>query len=197
MHIPVPSSAGPLYASVLASSWLFQFSPGSALATASNQHFIASKHTHLSGSCNRCSSSGWVALGLAAQGQQSAGLSTAWPSISSHRTQCKENLILQDVNDVGHAAAAPPAGADISYSPDIELGVNMGKHSPNYVALHVVKPPTIDWLGFKDKVSAAIAVTNKSTNKSSTPPTKAPGWWIVYVKQIKLSPSTAVLGQSS
>ena len=65
---------------------------------------------------------------------------------------------------------------DISHSPDIELGVNMGKSRPNYVAPHVVKPPTVDWLGFTDKVSAAIAVTNKSTNKSSTPPTKAPGW---------------------
>ena len=28
----------------------------------------------------------------------------------------------------------------ISYSPDIELGVNMGKRRPNYVAPHVVKP---------------------------------------------------------
>ena len=64
----------------------------------------------------------------------------------------------------------------ISYSPDIELGVNMGKRSlrPNYVAPHVVKPPTVDWLGFTDKVSAAKAVTNKATNQSSTPPTKAP-----------------------
>jgi len=66
----------------------------------------------------------------------------------------------------------------ISYSPDIELGVNMGKRRPNYVAPHVVKPPTVDWLGFTDKVSAAIAVTNKSTNQSSTqrsPSTNAPG----------------------
>ena len=60
----------------------------------------------------------------------------------------------------------------ISYSPDIELGVNMGKRRPNYVAPHVVKPPTVDWLGFTDQVSAAIAVTNKSSNQSSTPPTK-------------------------
>ena len=64
---------------------------------------------------------------------------------------------------------------NISHSPEIELGVNMGKHRPNYVAPHVVKPPTVDWLGFTDKVSAAIAVTNKSTNKSSTPRTQAPG----------------------
>ena len=50
----------------------------------------------------------------------------------------------------------------------------MGKSRPNYVAPHVVKPPTVDWLGFTDKVSAAKAVTNKATNQSSTPPTKAP-----------------------
>ena len=62
----------------------------------------------------------------------------------------------------------------ISYSPDLDLGVNMGKRRSNYVAPHVVKPSTVDWLGFTDKVSAAKAVTNKATNQSSTPPTKAP-----------------------
>ena len=62
----------------------------------------------------------------------------------------------------------------ISYSPDLDLGVNMGKRRSNYVAPHVVKPSTVDCLGFTDKVSAAKAVTNKATNQSSTPPTKAP-----------------------
>ena len=53
--------------------------------------------------------------------------------------------------------AAPPAGADISHSPDIELRVNMSKLRPNYIAPDVVKSPTVDWLGSTDKVSAAIA----------------------------------------
>ena len=70
------------------------------------------------------------------------------------------------------------AGQQLIHISYIELGMNMGKRRPNYVAPHVVKPPTVDWLGFTDKVSAAIAVTNKSTNQSSTqrsPSTKAPG----------------------
>ena len=65
------------------------------------------------------------------------------------------------MNNAGPASAAPPAGANISHSPDIELGVNMGKSRPNYVAPNVVKPPTVDWLGFTDNVSASIAVTNE------------------------------------
>ena len=84
-----------------AGSGLFRFRSGSALATASYQHFIARKHTHLPGSCDRRTSPGRVALGLAAPGPLSAGLSTAWPSISSHQRTPRD--------DAGLAAAAPPA----------------------------------------------------------------------------------------
>ena len=47
--------------------------------------FIARKHVHLPGSGDRRASPGRVALWLAAPGPPSAGLSTTWPSISSHR----------------------------------------------------------------------------------------------------------------
>ena len=65
------------------------------------------------------------------------------------------------MNNACPASAAPPAGANISHSPYIELWLNMGKSRPNYFAPHVVKPRTVDWLGFTEKASAAIAVTNK------------------------------------
>ena len=42
-----------------------------------------------------------------------------------------------------------------------------GKRRPNSVAPSVVKPPAVDWLGRTDKVSAVIAVKNKSINKLS------------------------------
>ena len=65
-----------------AGSELFWFRSGSALATASYQHFIASKLTHLPGLGERSPSpqAGRVALGLAAPGPPSAGLSTDLPS---------------------------------------------------------------------------------------------------------------------
>ena len=91
-------------------SGLFRFRSGSALATASYQHFIARKHTHLPGSSDRRASPGRVALGLAAPGPPSAGLSAAWPSISS-RSRRRTSRTSTPRNDAGSAAAAPPAGA--------------------------------------------------------------------------------------
>ena len=43
------------------------------------------------------------------------------------------------------------------------------------MATHVNKPPAVAWLGRADKVSAVIAVTNKSTEKSLTQHKEAPG----------------------
>ena len=56
------------------------------------------------------------------------------------------------------------------HSLDVEILGNRGKRRPtgNYVAPRVDKPLSVNWLGRENKVSAVIAVTNNSTNKSST-----------------------------
>ena len=82
-----------------------------------------------------------------------------------HEAICKicQHMKNHEKSFFSHGNFAGQQLIDISHSHDIELGVNTIKCRPNYIAPHVLKPPTVDWLGFMDKVSAAIAVTNKST----------------------------------
>ena len=71
-------------------SVLFRFRSGFALATASYQHFIARKHTHLPRSCDcRASLVGW----------RSSWAAVRWPvdRLALHQLP-SENLILQPVN---------------------------------------------------------------------------------------------------
>ena len=132
----------------------------------------------------------------AGAGAGSAGAAVSWPvdRLALHQLPSK-NLMLQDVNPPGQCR---PGSVCSSSRCRHQLQFwhwawdEYGQAQANYVAPHVVKAPTLDWLGFTDKVSAAIAVTSKSTNKSSTPPTKAPGW-TVCVKQIKRFPSEVPL----
>ena len=63
----------------------------------------------------------------------------------------------------------------LCHSLDVEILDNRGNCRPNYMATHVNKPPAVAWLGRADKVSAVIAVTNKSTEKSLTQHKEAPG----------------------
>ena len=118
-------------------SGLFRFRSGSALATASYQHFIARKHTRVLRPSRQPSSGG--------AGAGSSWAAIRWPvdHLALHQLPL-ENLILKDVNPAGRCRPCSCCSSSRFHSPDIELGVNMGKCRPNYVAPHVVKPPTVD-----------------------------------------------------
>ena len=47
---------------------------------------------------------------------------------------------------------------DVSSSLDRDFRVESLKHRPNNISPRVVKPPTVQWLGLLEKVSAAVAV---------------------------------------